>query len=81
LKFLGFIPVSPDDAAYQYDAARDEIVNQRHGSLRQPRLHANIADRSPLAGLLAQFPSLRIDLRFREDGFHSVVTIERTALP
>jgi len=77
LKFLGFIPVSPDDTPYRYDAGRDEIVNQRHGSLRQPLLHPNLAEDSPLVGLLAQFPSLRIDLRFREDGFHSVITVER----
>jgi hypothetical protein len=77
LRFLGFIPVSPDDALYHYDPVRDEVVNERHGSLRQPRLHARIADKSPLSDLLAQFPSLRVDLRFREDGFHSVVTVER----
>lgn len=77
LKFLGFIPVSPDDAPYEYDAARDEIINQRHGSLRQPRLHETIADNSPIAALLTAFPSLRIDLCYREDGFHSIITLER----
>ena len=77
LQFLGFIPVSPDDAPYKFDAARDEMVNQRHGSLRQPRLHESIADNSPLTALLTQFPSLRIDLRYREDGFHSIITVER----
>ena len=77
LQFLGFIPVSPDDAPYKFDAARDEIINLRHGSLRQPKLHESIADNSPLTALLTQFPSLRIDLRYREDGFHSIITVER----
>src|SRR6516162_9899808 len=36
MNFLGFIPVSPDDSPYKYDPARDEIINLRHGSLRQP---------------------------------------------
>jgi len=79
LKFLGFIPVSPDDAPYRYNAGKDEIVNQRHGSLRQPRLHAAIAEQSPLVELLRQFPTMRIDLRFREDGFHSTIILERNS--
>ena len=79
MKFLGFLPVSPDDATYRYDAVKDEVVNQRHGGLGQPRLHATLAEHSPLRGLLTQFPSMRVDLRFREDGFHSVVTVERNA--
>ncbi|MBI3821650.1 MAG: hypothetical protein HY289_03110, partial [Planctomycetes bacterium] len=80
LKYLGFIPVSPDDVPYRYDAARDEMVNQRHGSLRQPTLHPSIADTSPLVELLARFPSLRVDLRFREDGFHSTLTLQRKTM-
>jgi hypothetical protein len=78
MNFLGFIPVSPDNAPYRYVKDKDEIVNQRHGSLRKPQLHAAIADDSPLRALLGQFPTMRIDLRFREDGFHSVITVERT---
>jgi hypothetical protein len=77
LKFLGFIPVSPDNAPYRYDDGKDEVRNARHGSLRQPMLHPELAEHSPLPALLAQFPALRIDLRFREDGFHSVITMER----
>lgn len=77
LNFLGFIPVSPDDTAYVYNARSDEVVNERHGSLRRPRLHSGIAERSPIKGLLAQFPNLRVDMRFREDGMHAVVTIAR----
>jgi len=77
LNFLGFIPVSPDDAAYTYDKRTGEVVNARHGSLRRPRLHSGIAETSPLNRLLEQFPNLRVDLRFREDGMHATVTVLR----
>ncbi len=77
LKFLGFIPVSPDDTAYVYDARTAEVVSVRHGSLRRPRLHSGLADSSPLSRLLEEFTSLRADMRFREDGMHAVVTLTR----
>jgi hypothetical protein len=77
MRFLGFVPVSPDDAAYRFDKRTGEVVNLRHGSLRRPILHADPAAGSPLAGMLEQFPSLRADLRFREDGLHAVLTINR----
>jgi hypothetical protein len=76
-RFLGFVPVSPDEAPYRYDARTGEVINQRHGSLGRPQLHAGIAEKSPLVEILACFPSLRVDLRFREDGFHSVITVKR----
>jgi hypothetical protein len=77
LRFLGFVPVSPDGERYSFDVRTSDVVNSRHGSLRRPRLHAGIADASPLARLLEQFRSLRADLRFREDGVHTTVTVER----
>jgi hypothetical protein len=52
-------------------------VNARHGSLRQPVLRAGLDAGSPLAQLLEEFRALRADLRFREDGIHTVVTVER----
>jgi hypothetical protein len=76
-QWYGFIPVSPDGAAYVYDASRDEVVNKRHGTPRQPLYHAGPADDSPLAHLLDQLQSVRADLRFREDGVHTVLTMER----
>jgi hypothetical protein len=79
MKFLGFVPVSPDDAPYRYDRRTGEVVNARHGSLRRPQLHAGIVKGSPLARMLEQFPTLRADLRFREDGLHTVLTIARKA--
>ncbi|HEV3081036.1 MAG TPA: hypothetical protein VGY66_14740 [Gemmataceae bacterium] len=77
MRFLTFVPVSPDGATYAYAPEADEVVNQRHGSLRKPRLQPGIEDASPLGRLLEQFRSLRADLRFREDGVHTTVTIER----
>jgi hypothetical protein len=78
LSFLGFVPVSAEGAAYAYEAKTDEVVNRRHGSLRKPQKHATLADNSPLAKLLDQLQTVRADLRFREDGVHTVLTIERT---
>jgi hypothetical protein len=77
MRFLGFVPVSPDGAAYTLAPDADEVVNQRHGSPMRPRLQTGIEDDSPLGRLLQQFRSLRADLRFREDGVHTTVTIER----
>ncbi|MCI0354276.1 MAG: hypothetical protein L0099_04430, partial [Acidobacteria bacterium] len=78
-QFLGFIPVSPDGPRYfyAYVARTDECVNGRHGSLRCPTLHAGLSDASPVRGLVEQLKSLRVDLRFREDGVHTIVTIDR----
>jgi hypothetical protein len=73
--FLGFVPVSPDGSAYVYDGKSNEVTNRRHGSPRQPRLNQNLADESPLKTLLGQFQSIRADLRFREDGIHTVLSI------
>jgi hypothetical protein len=78
-RYYGFVPVSPDGAAYCYDARTGEVVNGRHGSLRQPRLHGGIEADSPLAQLLEQFRTFRADLRFREDGLYTVLTVERKA--
>jgi len=78
LQYLGFVPVSPDGAPYSYEKKTDEIINEGQGSLRQPKLHETLAENAPLARLLSEFRTLRADLRFREDGIHSVLTIERS---
>jgi hypothetical protein len=75
--YFGFVPVSPDGAAYAFDRKTDEVVNERHGSLRKPRRHADLAENAPLGRLLEQLRTLRADLRFREDGVHTVLTIDR----
>lgn len=78
-QFFGFVPASPDGVAYRYDVKNGEVVNIRHGSARQPRLNARLAEGAPLGQVLNQFQSLRADLRFREDGIHTVLTIQRRA--
>jgi hypothetical protein len=78
LRFLGFVPVSPDGAAYRYDRRTQEVRNARHGSYRRPHLHEALDEQSPVARLLGQLRHVRADLRFREDGVHTVVTLERT---
>jgi len=77
MKYLGFIPVSPDYSPYSYEGKTDEIVNKRHGSLRRPQLHPGIEKGAPLDQMLEQFRSLRADVRFREEGLHSLVTFRR----
>ncbi len=76
LRFFGCIPVSPDGSAYVYERKADEVMNQRHGSLRRPTPQTAAAD-SPLLQLLEQFRTIRADLRFKEDGINTVLTIER----
>jgi hypothetical protein len=77
-RYLGFVPVSPDGSPYRYDRRYDEVVNERHGSFRKPVLHKSTADDSPLNLLLDQIQAIRADLRFREDGIHTVLTINRS---
>jgi hypothetical protein len=79
MRYLGFVPVSPDGAAYRYDARHDEVANARHGSYQKPRLHAGLDAGSPLRRFLEQLRTVRADLRFREDGVQTSVTIERKA--
>jgi hypothetical protein len=77
MKYLGFVPVSPDYSPYSYERKTDEVVNQRHGSVRRPQMHRTVDAGSPLAKVIEQFPFIRADLRFREDGLNSVVTLRR----
>jgi hypothetical protein len=77
LALFGYVPASPDAAPYTYDPAADEAANARHGSLRQPRLHDRLEPKSPLYRLLTSLKGVRVDLRFREDGVYTVVTLER----
>jgi hypothetical protein len=76
-RMLGFVPVSPDASAYRHDARLREVVSQRHGSLRRPQLHGRVAETSELGKILEQFKSLRAELRFLDNGLHTVLTIER----
>src|SRR5262249_3261519 len=76
-RYLGFVPVSPDGSVYKYDPKTDEVLNERHGSQRRPKLHADLAEGAPLCRVLEQLRALRADLRFREDGIHTVLTLQR----
>jgi hypothetical protein len=73
MQYLGYVPVSPDLAPYAYDHKKDEVFNLRHGSLRRTKWHDTIEPTSPLGQLLAEFSSIRADLRFREDGIHTTL--------
>jgi hypothetical protein len=79
LHYFGYVPLSPDGSAYSYDPRTDEVVNSRHGTRRRPVLHAGLEAGSPLAQLLEEFRSVRADLRFRDDGIHTALTVERQA--
>jgi hypothetical protein len=76
-RFLGFAPVSPDGSAYQYDVRIGEVVNERHGSLRRPELHGQVAETSELGKVLKQIKALRAELRFLDNGLHTILIIER----
>lgn len=77
LGLLGYVPMSADLAADHFDAARDEVVNKRHGSARKPILQEGVDAASPLGKLLDAFETIRADMRFREDGLHATVTLRR----
>ena len=77
LQYLGFVPVSPDLAPFRYEWKKGEVVNRRHGSLRQPILNPGVDADSPLGKMLEEFATLRADLRFREDGIHTTLTLRR----
>jgi hypothetical protein len=76
-RLLGFVPVSPDGATYDYDTRAGEASNRRHGSYRAWKLHTDLDERSALRGLLDQVRGVRADLRFREDGIHTTLTMGR----
>jgi hypothetical protein len=79
LTYFGFVPVSPDGAPYSYDPMTDEVSNRRHGSLRRPAHHPAPEPTSAIGQLLEEVQRLRADLRFREDGIQTVLTLERKA--
>jgi hypothetical protein len=76
-QYLGYAPVSPDGASYLYDPRADEVTNTRHGSLRRPTPKPALDPNSPLGQLLEKTRAIDADLRFREDGVHTSVTIRR----
>jgi hypothetical protein len=77
MRYFGYVPVSPDNTGYQFERKTDEVLSPRHGSLRKQTQHTGIAASSPLEHLLQEFRTIRADLRFKEDGINTVLTIER----
>jgi hypothetical protein len=77
MRYLGFVPVSPDGTPFVYDPKTDEVRNVRYGSVRQPQPHRLLDKDSPLGRLLDQIQSLRADLRFHEDGIQTVLILDR----
>jgi len=53
------------------------MTNSRHGSLRRPTPNLVLDPDSPLGQLLEKTRDIDADLRFREDGVHTTVTIRR----
>jgi hypothetical protein len=78
-RLLGYVPISPDGSAFEVDKQLDEVRNVRHGSLSRPVAHDMPAADSRVAVLLRQIKGLGVQLRFREDGVHTILTMERQA--
>jgi hypothetical protein len=76
---FGFVPATAGGCAYE--PRTDEVVSPRHGTLRLPRSAGSTEGSSALELLLEQFRTARADLNFRDEGLHTVVTIERQPLP
>jgi len=76
-RWLGFVPSGPDGTAYRFDKNLGEVVNERHGSLRAPTLNPGIATDAAIDQLFQRFRALRTDLKFREDGIYTTISLER----
>jgi hypothetical protein len=76
-KYYGFVPVSPDGTSYVYDRRTGEVRNERHGSPARPKPHRTLDENAPIKQLLEQLRTIRADLRFREDGIHTTLTVDR----
>ncbi|MFO0880195.1 MAG: hypothetical protein U0840_22835 [Gemmataceae bacterium] len=75
-RLLGYVPVSPDGAALSFEERLKQPVFARHGSLIRPTYQGKLAPAGGLTQVFGQVRSLRADLRFREDGIHTVLTLE-----
>jgi hypothetical protein len=75
-RLLGHVPASPDGSAFVVDRKLGLVTNQRHGLPARPVYHAALGAGSTITQLFSQARSVRIDLRFREDGIHTTMTID-----
>jgi hypothetical protein len=78
-RLLGYAPSSPDGTGFAWDAKSRQVVNAWHGTLSAPTFQARLPPGSALVGLLSQLKSVRADLRFREDGIHTTLTLDWAA--
>ena len=74
---MGFVPSCIDGSEVVWDAERREVVNTRHGSLRQPRLPSEPASDSPWIKVLSDFGKLRGRMDVRPDGVLGALLIEQ----
>ncbi len=76
--YLGFVPVSLDGTAPRYASKTDEVFDERHGSLGQPRLPRELVEGSPVERFLNGVESLRADVKVVEEGVRLTLTIRKT---
>lgn len=77
-RILGYAPVNGDGSDWGWDERLGEVANNRHGSLRRPANETDFAAVSSARRLLEQFATIQVDLRFREDGIHTIVALRKT---
>jgi hypothetical protein len=77
-QYFGYVPMSPDSTSYIYDSRLDEVVNRRHGSWRKPTLAPTLSVNAPLRQILDSAKGIQLELRFREDGVHTKVTLDKS---
>ncbi|MGF1581217.1 MAG: hypothetical protein ACFCD0_17770 [Gemmataceae bacterium] len=76
--FYGFVPSSPDEVPYQFNAETREVLNRRHGSIREPQRYAVIAADSPLAQFIEEVQNVRADLLFTDNGLETTLLMQRS---
>jgi hypothetical protein len=74
LRLWGFVPAAPDGSRSVWDAETRQVRNLRHGTSDRPTSHKSLDPKSPLLKFLRRFESVNADLRFREDGIHTIIT-------
>jgi hypothetical protein len=74
LRLWGFVPCAPDGSRSVWDNDTQQVRNIRHGTWQRPISHQSLDPKSPLLRFLRRFESVNADLRFREDGIHTIIT-------
>lgn len=76
-RMLGYVPVAGDGSDERWDERLGEVVNSRYGSARQSRSTPPGEPSPSIRRLLDQFAEIGVDLRFREDGVQTLVTLRK----